>query len=107
LIEFPHELAILIESEPTPDGGGGYKKGEWIVYDEIKGFMDTPSSHEVFQAHQLQHPFDRHLYYPYRKDINSNMRVLFDGDTYEFVGKPMDQGGQQEVMKANLRLING
>lgn len=92
MIEFPHEIIFQVESEPVSDGGGGYIPGEWTTHDTIYGFLDTPKSSEIFQAHQLQHPFDRHLYYPYRTDIKTNMRVVCEGDTYELVGKPLDQG---------------
>lgn len=105
--EFPHKVEFKIMGEPVSDGGGGFLPGEWETYDEIGGFLDTPKSSELFQAQQLHHPFDRHLYYPYRTDIKTTMRVVCEGDTYELASKPLDQGGQHEIMKVNLRLING
>jgi len=103
--EFPHEITFLVENKIS-DGGGGSEK-EWNPYITILGFLDTPTSEEIYQAHQLAHPFDRHLYYPYRTDIKPSMRVKHNDDTYEIVGKPLDQGGQNEIMKVSLRLING
>lgn len=103
--EFPHEVIFQIEGEKVSDGGGGWIPGEWTTYDTIQGFLDTPKSSEIFQAQQLQHPFDRHLYYPYRTDIKATMRVVCESDTYELAGKPLDQGGQHEVVKVNLRLV--
>jgi len=105
--EFPHEVIFKVETPSQSDGGGGWIPGGWATYDIVQGFLDTPKSSELFQAHQLKHPFDRHLYYPYRTDIKTTMRVVCEGDTYELASKPLDQGGQHEIMKVNLRLING
>ncbi|MGM0903065.1 MAG: phage head closure protein [Bacillota bacterium] len=105
--QFPHEVVFLIQKEPISDGGGGYLPSAWAEYDRVDGFLDTPSSRELYQAQQLQHPFDRHLYYPYRTDITTKMRVECEGDTYELAGKPLDQGGQHEIMRVALRLIDG
>ncbi|MBD1223290.1 phage head closure protein [Virgibacillus halodenitrificans] len=105
--EFPHEVEFQSYTPPQPDGGGGYLPGTggWTTFNKIDGFLDTPTSNEIYQAQQLQHPFDRYLYYPYRTDIKTDMRVTCEGDTYELVGKPLDQGGQHEVMKVSLRLL--
>ncbi|WP_245153939.1 phage head closure protein [Jeotgalibacillus proteolyticus] len=108
--EFPHEVIIQVHTEPVSDGGGGYLPGTggWmnVDTDDFFGFLDTPTSREIYEAHQLQHPFDRNLYYPYRTDITPKMRVVCEGDIYEIVSKPMDQGGQNEIMKVPLRLVS-
>lgn len=103
LDEYPHEVTFW-ESRKIPDGAGGYENG-WAAVLTISGFMDTPSSREIFQAMQLQNPLDRNLYYPYRTDVNEKMRCTFEGETYELIGKPQDQGGQHEVMKVPLKLV--
>ncbi|WP_164670964.1 phage head closure protein [Virgibacillus doumboii] len=105
--EFPHNVTFLTFSDPEPDGGGGYIPGTggWKTYDTIEGFLDTPTSEQIYKAHQLQHPFDRYLFFLYRTDITVAMRVKCESDTYELVGKPLDQGGQHEVMRVSLRLI--
>ncbi|MCJ0932925.1 phage head closure protein [Virgibacillus halodenitrificans] len=107
--EFPHQVIFQVYTEPQSDGGGGYLPGTggWFNLDQedFYGFLDTPKSGEIYQAQQLQHPFDRYLFYPYRTDIKTDMRVTCEGDTYELVGKPLDQGGQHEIMKVSLRLV--
>lgn len=104
LEEFPHKVMVL-KLTRVPDGGGGYTEG-WTESHSFYGFLDTPSSKEIYQAEQLQHPFDRNLFYPYGEDLTTSHRVECEGDTYELASKPMDQGGQHEVMKVNLRLVN-
>ena len=101
--EYPHHVAFqsLIK---VPDGAGGFKP-TWTTVLHIQGFLDTPSGREIFQAMQLQTPLDRNLYYPYRTDVNEKMRCTCDGETYELIGKPQDQGGQHEIMKVPLKLV--
>lgn len=101
--EFPHVVTFQTYTK-VPDGGGGYTQ-RWADVLTIDAFMDTPSSKELFEAMQLQNPLDRNLYYEYRTDINEKMRCTFEGETYELVGKPQDQGGQHEVMKVPLKLV--
>jgi len=107
--EYPHKVVFLVEQEPESDGGGGWIPSIWeeLDQDDFYGFLDTPSSKEIYQAQQMQHPFDRYLYYPYRTDISTLMRVFCEGDTYELTGKPLDQGGQHEIMRVALSLIDG
>jgi len=105
--EFPDQVIFKNYNEPVSDGGGGSTPGGWVDFDEDEffGFLDTPSSDRIYQAHQLQHPFDRDLYYPYRTDITPKMRVVCKGKTYEIVSEPMDQGSQNEIMKVPLKLV--
>ena len=101
--EYPHEVEFQTFTKVS-DGAGGNTK-TWLKVLKFNGFMDTPSSKEIYRAHQLNNPLDRNLYYPYRTDIDPKMRCLFEGDTYELVGRPQDQGGQHEVMKVALKLV--
>ncbi|MBY0157274.1 phage head closure protein [Cytobacillus oceanisediminis] len=101
--EFPHSVTFW-EQRNIPDGGGGHEKGYAAVL-QINGFMDTPSSREVYEAQKLDNPLERVLYYPYRTDITTDMRVSFESETYEITGRPQDQGGQHEIMRLPLRLI--
>jgi SPP1 family predicted phage head-tail adaptor len=101
--EYPHEV-VFQTSTKVSDGAGGHVQS-WTPTLTIQGFLDTPSSREIFTAQQLSNPLDRNLYYPYRTDINEKMRCTCEGDTYELVGKPQDQGGQHEVMKVPLKLV--
>lgn len=101
--EFPHQV-IFQKLTKVPDGAGGHTslwKNELI----LNGFMDTPSSRELFEAQQLNNPFDRNLYYPYRTDVTEDMRCQFKGDSYELVGRPQDQGSQEETMLVPLKLV--
>lgn len=101
--EYPHGVVFQTFTK-VPDGAAGHTK-KWINVLEFNGFLDTPSSREIYKAHQLNNPLDRNLYYPYRTDIDPKMRCTCEGDTYELVGRPLDQGGQHEVMKVALKLV--
>lgn len=101
--EFPHEVTLW-EQRNIPDGGGGHEKGFTAVL-TINVFMDTPSSRETYEAQKLNNPLDRVMYFPFRTDIKSDMRVTYLDETYEIVGRPQDQGGQGEIMRLPLRLV--
>lgn len=101
--EYPHMVTFQTFAK-VPDDAGGHEQ-LWTDVLTISAFMDTPSSKELFTAMQLQNPLDRNLYYPYRTDINEKMRCICEGEMYELIGKPQDQGGQHEVMKAPLKLV--
>lgn len=102
--EFPHSVTIQ-SKQRVPDGSGGFKT-DWTTLEVINAFIDTPTSKERLIAQQAQNPLDRFMYYPYRKDIKSTMRILFDDDIYELVGRPEDQGGQNEIMRVALKLVS-
>lgn len=103
LDEYPH-LVTFQTFTKVSDGGGGHEQ-KWVDVLTIDAFLDTPSSREIFEATRLENPMDRNLYYPYRRDINEKMRCSCEGETYELIGKPQDQGGQHEVMKVPLKLV--
>lgn len=103
LDEYPHDVVFLKQTKVS-DGGGGYVTA-WGEVLAFEGFLDTPTSREVFKAHQLNVTVDRSLYYPYRTDVTADMRCQCKGDTYELVGKPEDQGGKEEVMKVALKMV--
>lgn len=105
--EYPHTVTFM-QQERTSDGGGGFIF-LWKAKFMAQGFLDTPSSREIFEAQQLNNPLDRNLYYPFRTDIKADMRCIYEVDgiveTYELVGNPQDQGGQREVMLVPLKLV--
>lgn len=101
--EFPHEVQV-VEKKRVPDGTGGFKT-EWVSVDTIEAFVDTPTSKEKLLAHQVQNPLDRYMYYEYRTDLTSSMRLRYEGEIYAFAGRAEDQGGQHEIMRVALKLV--
>lgn len=107
--EFPHVAQFLTATQVRDTGGG--RTEVWQEYLGLTpGFFDTPSSREELLGMQTTNPFDRYLYVPFRTDLSAKMRVkdLSDPDfpeTYELVGRPMDQGGQREVLRIGLRRV--
>lgn len=103
LDEYPHTVEFL-ELSKVSDGGGGFET-RWQTKFTVSGFVDTPSSREIFEAQQLNNPLDRNLFYPYRTDIHAEMRCRYENNLYDLVGHPQDQGGQHEVMQVPLKLV--
>lgn len=101
--EFPHTVEV-VEKKRISDGAGGFKT-DWHPVDDFAAFVDTPSSKEQYYAQQLGNPLERYMYYPYRTDLTSSMRLRFKGEIYTFAGRPEDQGGQHEIMRVALKLV--
>ena len=98
--EFPHELKV-IRSETVVDKSV-YPWKEVTTESEhmIQGFMDTPTSSQQINYHNLNITLDRVLYIPFGTDITRS-DVFFYGDVkYKFKGDLQDQGGQNEVLSA-------
>jgi SPP1 family predicted phage head-tail adaptor len=103
--EFPHSITVL-KKNPIRDKMGGIIDEKWTPVIRLNGFVDTPSSRERYESQQLENPLDRYLFYPYRTDIDSAMRITHEGETYELAGRPEDQGGQHEIMRVALKLVD-
>lgn len=101
--ELPHEVEVM-QKKKVSDGAGGFKT-EWVPVETIDAFVDTPTSKERFYAQQSENPLERYMYYEYRTDLTSSMRLRFEGEIYEFAGRPEDQGGQHEKMQVALKLV--
>lgn len=100
---YPHTVSVLVKTKQSDGGGGSIVS--WSLLFSMKAFLDTPTSKERYQAQQLQNPLDRYLYYPYRTDIDSTMRIKYENELYEVAGRPEDQGGQKRVMRVALKLV--
>lgn len=103
LDEFPHEVEV-VQKRKVSDGAGGFKT-EWYPIDTLEVFVDTPTSKERFYAQRLNNPLERYMYYEYRTNLTSSMRLRYEGEIYAFAGRPEDQGGQHEIMRVALKLV--
>jgi phage head-tail adaptor, putative, SPP1 family len=100
--EFPHRIKFqrhLLES----DGTGGWVDKGWENVDPDPGtypaLVTDISSREYGQAGGTVNPIEKEVYFPYRTDILPDMRVLLeDGSAVEIKTRPIDQGGQHEIM---------
>ncbi|HAU33065.1 MAG TPA: phage head-tail adapter protein [Lysinibacillus sp.] len=101
--EFPHEVEV-VQKKKVSDGAAGFET-KWLPVDTIDAFIDTPTSKEQYYAQQLGNPLQRYMYYSYRTDLTSSMRLRYEGEIYAFAGRPEDQGGQHEIMRVALKLV--
>lgn len=105
LEEFPHKLKV-VRSETVVDKSV-YPWKEVTTESEhmIQGFMDTPTSSQQINYHNLNITLDRVLYIPFGTDL-ARSDVLFYGDVkYKFKGDLQDQGGQNEVLSAPVERV--
>ncbi|MCD8872335.1 phage head-tail adapter protein [Staphylococcus gallinarum] len=101
--EFPHEIDMgvlkLVGQYPN-------EKERYESEKIINGFMDTPTSSERLQFHQMSNDFDRNLYTPYDLPINPNKTIFkYEGKLYECNGDSVDQGGQHEINLTKLKEV--
>ncbi|NBL47985.1 phage head closure protein, partial [Streptococcus equi] len=59
---------------------------------------------EQLKFHQMDKDYDRNLYTPYSVPITNKTLFKYQSKTYEVVGEPIDQGGQQEINLTRLRV---
>lgn len=98
--EFPHHIAM---GSRELVGEYRYEKERFKSEQVIRGFMDTPNSSEQLKFYQMDNSYDRNLYTPYSVPITKKTLFKYQGKTYEVVGEPEDQGGQQEINLTRLR----
>lgn len=100
--EFPHRVEIYRVGESVENDSGGFDEGKPILFTSLHAFIDTPTAFERYTAMQSKALFDCYMYYPYRTDLTNSMQVCYEGIYYDMVSKPMDQGGQHEIMRVQL-----
>lgn len=103
--EYPHELTIERTERIIDDTV--YPPKETVTTDrhKVQGFLDTPSSSEQINYHNLDIRLDRVLYVPFGTDITRSDEFYYGDEKYKFVGDLQDQGGQNEVLSAPVRRV--
>ncbi|WP_353452840.1 phage head closure protein [Staphylococcus coagulans] len=98
--EFPH---VILMGHTEVVGRPPLQKEVFVSDKTIQGFMDTPTSVEQLQFHQMNKDYDRNLYTPYSVAIDVNSLFKYDGKIYRCAGEPVDQGGQHEINLTRLK----
>lgn len=106
---FYTDLVEVIEKKKTSDGAGGTTTKDVVVGEQFV-FIDTPTASEQFQINQMEtDKFERYMYYPYGGAFKRGMRLQREEEgvlvKYEVVGKPENQGGRNQVMRAKLKEV--
>jgi SPP1 family predicted phage head-tail adaptor len=96
LTEYPHEI-IFQDEKSTPDGAGG-RKVDWADAFTTEAFVDPVTSREFYQAQQAQNPIDYNVFIPYQEGIKPTMRIKYGNQILILKSKPIDQGGQGEIL---------
>lgn len=100
--EYPHVITFQ-SFQPIPDGGGGYEEG-WTDFLTTEAFVCPVSSNERYQAQQTQSPISHSIFYPYQTGVKPDMRVIHGDDILTLHSKPIDQGGQGEILMVKAEL---
>lgn len=104
--EFPHTVESIERREVSRD----YKNGavyDWATLGTFRAFMDTPTTSEQLKYHQMDTQVDLAMYTPYKVSIKRVNRVRYDGNVYEVIAEPSDQGGMHEINRTMLRRLDG
>jgi SPP1 family predicted phage head-tail adaptor len=115
--EYPHTVTFQ-SFEPVPDGGGGHTE-EWSDFLTTEAFVCPVKAFEQFQSQQTTNPINHNIFYPYQSGAKSDMRAVWHDRQEEKVvngvktmvnliltvkSKPLDQGGQGEVLMVKCSL---
>lgn len=107
---FYTDTVEVLEKKSVPDGNGGSETKE-VPIDEFQVFIDTPTASEQFYTNQMEDDrFERYMYYAYGLfPCKRGMRIQREEEgtqvKYEVVGKPENQGGRNQVMRAKLKEV--
>ncbi len=102
--EFPHEINIITRTVTKSDTYP-FKETVSETVTDVKGFMDTPSTSERLNYHNMQKNLTRALYVPYSVKLERTDVIMYDGKEYEIIGDVEDQGGQHEVNRIPLKEV--
>lgn len=100
--EFPHVITFQSLTK-VPDGGGGYEE-VWTDLVTTDAFVCPVSSNERYQAQQAQTPISHSVFFPYQEGIKPDMRIVHGSDILSIRSKPIDQGGQGEILMLKAEL---
>lgn len=99
----PHRITIQRLTE-TPDSLGALVKS-WVAVATVWGSSDILSAREFFAASAVNAEQTVKFLIRYRTGIDSGMRVLFAGKTYDIQGVLPDERRTEITLMA--RLIDG
>ncbi|WP_185160554.1 phage head-tail adapter protein [Mammaliicoccus sciuri] len=101
-IEYPHliEYGTIEKRGKYPNQVDTFK-----VKGTTQGFMDTPTSSETLQFHQMNLEVSIKLYSPYTFKFDSKKTYFrYLDKVYQCISDPDDQGGMNEVNSTLLKV---
>lgn len=102
--EYPHTVTFQAHTKVS-DGGGGYTE-TWSDFFTTEAFVCPVKSFELYQSQQTSNPVNHSVFFPYQEGVKGDMRVMWHdrNQTLEVQSKPLDQGGQGEVLMVKCSL---
>ncbi len=102
--EFPHTVSVIRKTITRDTSVYPAKTIESIQEFSLNALMDTPSTSESTSYHQRNIVLSQFMYYPYDSiAIQKTDIIEYKGSRFELIGKPENQGGQDEVLRLPLR----
>jgi SPP1 family predicted phage head-tail adaptor len=93
---FPHTITFQ-EAQKVSNGGGG-RTSTWVDSFTVDAFVCPVSSKERIIAEQAQNPVDYSVFYPFQEVFKQGMRIKWGERILNPKTKPVDQGGQGEIL---------
>ena len=103
--EFPHDIIIKRTNKTVDKTTYPPKESVTVEVNEVKGFIDPPSTSERLNYHNMELDVSRNLYAPYDVDIKTNDIIIFEGQQFTVNGEQIDQGGQHEINMFHLKKV--
>lgn len=95
---------ITIQAKETTTTAQGTKKVTWEDFlQKLPAEYIPQRTREFDAANQQQSELTGKFRIRFRRDITEHMRVLFDGEPFDIVGKPVDVKGRRTMMELNVK----
>jgi SPP1 family predicted phage head-tail adaptor len=81
------------------------KAEDWQSFATVWASVKGLGSRELYQAQKVFSETSLVIKIRYRRDITEEMRISYDGGTYEILGKPIDPEGRRETLVISAKEV--
>lgn len=91
---------ITIQHKVPTTGAMGTKVVTWANFlERVPAEYEPLRGRDFVAANQSQAELTAVFRIRYRSDIDADMRIVFDGEPFEIVGKPIDWKGRRQMLE--------
>lgn len=96
---------ITLQRNDGVNSARGAMVDSWTTVAEVSAMVEDVSSGEKFEGAEDRIDLQVDFYIRYRDDVTEAWRILFDGDVFEIVGRPVDPDYRKWELKIRGRVL--